>query len=73
MARYSKPVADVPEVRTYRVAGPHPVHATSPGETFTAYLEPSLEKFLLELGHVELVGAPGPDSDPEASDESNKD
>lgn len=49
--------------RTYRVTGPHPVYDCKPGLTFTMELEPSHEKWLIDLGHVELVVAPGPDTD----------
>lgn len=49
--------------KTYRVSGPHPVHGTRPGETFTKCLDPGQERFLLDLGHIEIVAAPGPDPD----------
>lgn len=48
--------------RTYRVTGPHPVHGTRPGMTFTKCLDPAQEHFLIVLGHVEIVEAVQPDS-----------
>lgn len=54
--------------RTYRVAGPHPVHDTLPGCMFTKELDPTQEEFLLRLGHIEIVEAS--DSEPDSATDS---
>lgn len=40
---------------TYLVIGPHAVHGTAPGETFTAVLDTGQERFLIDVGHIRIV------------------
>jgi len=40
--------------KTYMVAGPHEVLDHKPGDTFTALIDPGLEAFLLEVGHLKI-------------------
>jgi hypothetical protein len=56
--------------KTYRVTGPHPVHGTAPGETFTAVLDPGQEAFLLR-GFIEIV-RPTPDATTESADSADE-
>lgn len=46
------PVPEEPVERTYTVVGPHRVHETDPGKTFTAVLPLEQEKFLIAVGHI---------------------